>query len=71
MFASPDSYSPQCMMEGNDMHVNTLISLCSSFNRLTTNPDFFFHTGLQPGAVMPGANVKVHTGQVLTFFLFF
>lgn len=66
VFASPDSYSPQCMMEGNDMHVNTLISLCSSFSRLTTNPDFFSHTGLQPGA----ANVKVHTGQVLTFFLF-
>lgn len=40
MLASPDSHSPQCMMEGNDVRVNTPISPCSSSSGLTTRPNF-------------------------------
>lgn len=43
MFAGPNSYSLQCMMESNDMHVNTQISLCSSFRGITTNSDFYIY----------------------------
>lgn len=43
MFAGPNSYSLQCMMESNDMHVNTQISLCSSFSGITTNSDFYIY----------------------------
>lgn len=35
MFAGPNTYNLQCMMGGNDMHVNTLISLCLAFKRIT------------------------------------
>lgn len=61
MFAGPNSYSLQCMMEGNDMHVNTLISLCSSFNMLRTNSDFISIQTNRPAAAMTGTNVHVHT----------
>lgn len=43
LFAGSNSYSLQSMMESNDLHVNTLISLCSSFNRITTNLDFYIY----------------------------
>lgn len=55
---APNSYSLQCMMESNDMHVNTQISLCSSFSGITTSPDFYIYI---LGVSAVGGDVHAYT----------
>lgn len=74
MFAGPNSYSLQCMMESNDMHVNTQISLCSSFSGITTNSDFYIYmlyvtvvgSGVHACTLIQ-SEVKVFTAVILRY----
>lgn len=51
LFAGPNSYSLQCMMESNDMHVNALIFLHLLFNRITKSLTYVSIKSQQPQTV--------------------